>query len=174
MIVEFNATLDDLVDVTMRSLARSKLLRPWNWKGLLTTVLLAGLPWFAIMQGSLGRRLFVGVAVAIIAAAIYLLTYESTVEKRVRKLCLKLVGEDKPFRVEVELAEAGIRISQLKEQYTCDWGTIIEMEETEEAIYFYRREGGGFAVRKRGFGTMAEKEQFVEMAKRQVGAAQAQ
>ena len=173
MIVQFKATINDLVDVTMRSLARSKKLRPWNWRGILTTILIAGLPWFAITQGSLKTRLLVGVGVASIATIIYLMTYRSSVEKRVRKLSLKYVGEDQPFLVEVELAESGIRVSQLKEQYTYDWATIGDIEETEEAIYFYRSDGSGFAVRKRGFISTEEKEKFVELARQKVRRSQA-
>jgi hypothetical protein len=43
MRVAFHATRDDLVDVNLRALARSRMARGWRWQGCLATGLLTGL-----------------------------------------------------------------------------------------------------------------------------------
>lgn len=172
MVVQFDATLDDLVDVSMRGLARSRTLRSWNVQGLVTTGLLAGLPVFAIVQGTLGTRLMAGFGASLIAAAFYVITYKRAVEKRIRKLCLEQIGEDKPFGVEIELTELGIKVSQLKTQHIYDWSTVLEIEESEDAIYFHKRDLSSFAVRRRGFESKEHSEQFMEFARSHASAAQ--
>lgn len=172
MIVQFDATIDDVVDVSMRALARSKTLRAWNWQGLLTAALLAGLPLFIVVQGGTGKKIMAGFGAALLAAALYVMTYKGSVEKRVRKLCLAQLGGDKPFRVEVELTESGVALRQLKTQHIYDWSTIVEIKEVNDAIYFYQRDGSGFAVRSRGFESIGKECEFIQLARRYFEAAQ--
>lgn len=171
MIVEFDATLDDVVDVSMRSLARSKTVRAWSWQGLLTNALLSAVLMFAILPASFGTRLFFAIVVAFITAGIYLWTYKGRIEKRMRKLCMEQIGPNSPFPVRVELSESNIKVTSQKTEYLHDWSAFAEVEESGDAIYFWKRDGGGFAVRRRGFASESDKDQLLKDARRLVQAA---
>jgi hypothetical protein len=72
MTVEFDATLGDFVDVTIRSLERSQRLRTWEWRGIASVALFAAFPAFALVSGSIAIRLTIGLAAAGIAVVLYL------------------------------------------------------------------------------------------------------
>jgi hypothetical protein len=131
--LEFEATIDDLVDVTVRSFARSKTSRKWRWQGVLVS-------------------------------AFHVATYSRTVKKRVRKLCREQLGAEDTFKVTVELGEEAIALAQMGSRVSYDWAGIERLEETEDALYFYRGHGGCFAVRKRAFDSVATKDEFLKLA----------
>lgn len=114
MQVQFDATLDDLVDVTMRSVAGSKVARAWRWQGLMIFGLLVGLSTYLIQTGSNFRRLGTGVLAFLLIALANLADYKSSQRKRIRKLVKEQMGTEGPFRVEVELTESGIKFDQQK------------------------------------------------------------
>ena len=67
MLVQFDATLDDFVDVTTRGLSRSKQIRKWRWDGLLTTGLMAWLAIYALFPGPSANKMLVGFIAAVVA-----------------------------------------------------------------------------------------------------------
>jgi hypothetical protein len=71
MRVQFDATLDDYVDVATRCLARSKQIRKWRWDGLLTSGLMAWLAIYALFPGPFAKKMLAGFIGAIVAACVY-------------------------------------------------------------------------------------------------------
>jgi hypothetical protein len=167
MIVRYDATIDDLVDVGMRSWANSKTVRLWRWQAAAGTGLMAAMPAYillGVISVSAGARLVIALVTGLIGAALYLWSHEENFRKRTRKICREQIGTDAPFAVTVELLESGISFSQLGTRITYEWPRIERVEETEDALYFVSRNNTRSAVRKRGFESVAMKDEFLTLA----------
>jgi YcxB-like protein len=151
MRVEFDATLDDFVDVTTRCLARSKQIRKWRWEGLLIIGLIAWLVIYALFPGPFANKMSAGFIGAIVAVCIYSFTDRSTVSHRLRKLYREQIGTDGPVRVQVELTDKGISTKQQNTQIFYEWANVEAVQETDDSIYFFMRGGTATAVRNRAF-----------------------
>jgi len=171
MIVQFDATLDDFVDVTMRSLARSKAAQSSRWRVLAVFSLFVALALFVVVPGGLIIRIGAALTAALANVVFSLATYKRSMEKRVRRICRDQNGTDGPVRIEVELSESGVRASQLGAHYIYDWSKVINIEEAEDAIFFYKSDGTLLAVRNRAFQSPAEKSEFIQLARRFTNAA---
>ena len=165
MLVQFDATLDDFVDVTTRCLARSKQIRKWRWEGLLTSALIALLAIYALFPGPFAIKMLAGFTGAIFVACIYPFTYRSTVNRRLRKLCREQIGADGPVRVEVELTDKGIWTKQQNTQIIHEWANVEVVQETDDSIDFFMRNGTATVVRKRAFESEETKREFMDLAK---------
>ena len=169
MQVQFDATLDDYVDVLMRSIAVSKAARNWRWKGSIIFGLLVGFSVFLILTGSNVRKLGAGVLAFLLVTVANLAYYKSSYRKRVRKLLKEQMGTEGPFRIQVELTESGISFEQQKMRQIHDWSTLERYEETDDAIYFWKRDRSVMAVRKRAFESRANQDEFLEFARKHMG-----
>jgi len=165
MRVEFDATLDDFVDVSMRSLARSKQIRKWKWNGSLSTGLLTWLAIYAFFPGPSVKKMAAGFIGAIVAACIYPFTYRSTVRRRLHKLCREHIGTDGPVLVQVEISDKGIWTKQQNTQCINDWVNVELIQETDDSIDFFMRNGTATVVRKRAFESEESKKEFVDLAR---------
>src|SRR6266404_7755301 len=74
MIVRFDATIDDVVDVNMRSWANSKTMRLWRWQGAAVTGLMFAVPAYFLFGETAGARLVIAGAAALIGVGYYLWT----------------------------------------------------------------------------------------------------
>lgn len=172
MIVEFDASIDDFVDVAVRSLTDSKGVRTWHWQGLLTTALLAGLPAYILFSGTTAVRLAIAGGFGLAAAGVHLWTSRESFNARMQKLYREQLGTDGPVRVKAELTDEGVSISQRSTHTMFEWSTIKEIEESDDAIYFHTRDNHCFAVRIRGFDSTESKNQFVKLAKERTDSGQ--
>jgi YcxB-like protein len=165
MRIQFDATLDDFVDVATRCLARSKQIRKWRWDGLLTSGLVVWLAISYLFPGSPTKKLLVGCLGAIAIACIYPFTYRSTVNRRLRKLCREQIGTDGPVTVQIELTEKGIWAKQQNTQIIHEWVNVETLQETEDSIDFFMRDGAATVVRKRAFNSEESKREFLDLAR---------
>ena len=164
MHIQFEFTQDDLIDVSKRFLARSKVVRSWRWKGLLSTAFLAWLLVFMFFFSTPIKGIIVGLVAAAIAALIYPSTHKRGVEKRLRKLHQEKLGDAISFICEVELTPVGVWVRQLNKQIMHEWESVEEIKESDDSIDIFTREGGGVIVRKRAFKSSEEQKQFIELA----------
>jgi hypothetical protein len=164
MIVQFEATIDDMVDVSTRSWANSKTMRLWRWQGAAATALMLALPAYFLLGESFGSPLLIACAAAVVGVALYLLTYKENFRKRTRKLCREQLGTDAPFTVTVELLDEGLSFNQMGARVTYEWPRIDRVVETADALYFFTKENACCAVRKRGFESVAIKDEFLKRA----------
>jgi hypothetical protein len=165
MLVQFDATLDDFVDVSTRCLARSKRIRKWRRDGLLTTGLMAWLAIYAFFPGPFAKKMFAGFIAAVVAACIYPFTYRSTISRRLRKLCREQIGTDGPVRVLFEITDKGISTKQQNTQIIHEWANVEVIQETDDSIDFFMRDGSAIAVRKRAFESEETKREFLDLAR---------
>lgn len=164
MLVRFDATIDDVVDVTMRAQRQSKAIRMWRWQSAITmSLIFGGVLYFLLWQAPL-TRLMITVVFTVLLAVFYLATYEDNYRKRVRKLIREQIGSDNPFAVTVELLDQGLSITQRGTTVVYEWPRIERVEETDDALYFYGQGAVCSAVRKRGFESQAMKDVFLTRA----------
>jgi hypothetical protein len=164
MIVQFEATLDDFIAVSLRSLARSKTQRSLRIKRTVYNCLLAGLLTPILVPGSIWVKVFAGCLAAGITIPVDRFFYRRSLQKSLRELCREHIGGDKPFRVRVELNESGILIEQLNTQMTIGWADVTEIKEIEDAVYFFWRVTECLAVNMRAFESAESKQRFIETA----------
>jgi hypothetical protein len=165
MIVEFDATIDDFVDVTIRSLARSKTVRTWHWQTAITIAFIAAFPAYFLFSGTSAVRLAIACGFAVVAVVLYFWTSGAAFNRRVYKLCREQISTDDLVRIKVEINDKGISFSQMDSHTLYEWSSMLDLEEVENAIYFYRRDGSCMAVRKHGFENNESQNQFIQLAK---------
>jgi hypothetical protein len=164
MRVQFEYTIDDIVDVQMRVLKRSRAARSWRWRDVIVTSLLTGVFLFAVIpEGITGKLIMGGIGLAL-GALSYAALNERTVKRRLRKLCEENAGPDKSFLCEVELNESGIHTKSNGMQIIYAWQSVTEVQETTDSVDIYAEKGGLVVVRNRAFPSAEGHYQFVELA----------
>jgi hypothetical protein len=168
MRVQFEFSQDDLIDVSKRVQARSKLVRSWRWQGLVTTAMLAWLLVFLLFFGARLKGALIGLVAAGISALIYPGSYRRTVERRLRKILKEKFGDEDSFICEVELLPTGIltkhTTKQTDSQVIHDWSTVEEVFVTDDSVDIFMK-GGGVVVRNRAFQSLEERQRFVQLAR---------
>ena len=169
MRVEFEFTQEDSIDVTKRVLARSKVIRSWQWKGWLSTAVIGWMVWVlvsvALFSTSPLNAALTGLIVAGLAALFYPGSHRRAVEKRLRNLHKEKFGQTKSFTCEVELTPTGVSVRQMNRQTTYEWSIVTEILVTEDSVDIFTRDDSGVVVRKRAFKSLEEQWQFVGLAK---------
>lgn len=172
MRVQFEFTLDDVVDVQLRALKRSAAARAWRWRDRIVTALLSGVLLFAIMPGETTSRLIVGLIGLIMGALVYPIVNDSTVKRRLRKLFQENAGPNNVFICEVEISESGVHTKQNGMEIIYKWENVQEVQETADSVDIYAANGGLVVVRKRAFNGPAEQQHFIELATQYLKTAQ--
>jgi len=166
MIVEFEATVDDFVDVTRRSEKRANPGMPRRVTGLVVALMTAALA-LAITDLSLAERSEAFGLSLFVIISLYLLFFvdhSPYYRRSIRRLCSQRFGPTWPVRVRVAITESGITFSQNGIPTETEWSAIQGIEETGDAIYFLTKDKSVMAVRKRGFKSGTEMEEFLELA----------
>src|SRR5882724_1061273 len=171
MRVEFNYTIDDILDVQMRLLKRSREARAWRWRNLTLTSLLSGAFLFAVIPEGIIGRLVMGSIGVLSGAAVYLALNDVTVKRRLRKWCEENAGTDRIFTCDVELSDSGVHTNSNGTQIIYAWANVNEIKETEDSVDIYFEKGGLVVVRNRAFTSPADRERFIELAKQYSDAA---
>jgi hypothetical protein len=172
MRVQFEYTIDDVVDVQLRALKRSRAARAWRWRDQIATSLLSGVLLFAIIPGETTIRLIVGLIGLILGALLFPIVNENTVKRRLRKLFQENAGPDKVFICEVELSESGVHTRQNGMEMIYGWENVKEVQETRDSVDIHAEKGGLVVVRKRAFNGSTEQQHFIELASQYLKTAQ--
>lgn len=162
MKVTFEATIDDFVDITDRSVPRDGT----YYANLVFTAMVLGAVYAAIGYWFYSKSWIAAVIGFVIGVAM-IVGYNYNVRRRKFKEFYqerKLVNG--PIKVETEIGDNGLTFRQDGETVTTAWSNIEKIDETDDAIYFQKRGNLFSAVRKRGFTSDAEKEEFLILARR--------
>lgn len=168
MLVQFEITLDDLVDSSKRLLAHSKT-ASWKWQGAVYSALVGGVLVFVVITYFYGRpdiAAAIALVVAALCAVLYPSSYENAVEKRLRKLHLEELNGANTVLCEVELTTQGVQVKQMNRLVIYEWPGVTEIQETADSIDIFTRDFGVVVVRNRAFATVEDKSRFLEMAQR--------
>lgn len=166
MYVKFTFTQEDSIEAAQRCLARSETVRSGRIKGMLSTaVTVGGIVFIILIKTDMPvAGLVIALCAAILSALFYPALSRSGTEQRLRKLHEEKLGKGGPFTCEVELTAVGLWVRQLSKQVTYEWESVEEIEETEDSIDIYTKDGGGVIVRKRAFTSPDQQKQFRELA----------
>jgi len=173
--VNFDATLDDFVDVSNRAIARSKTIKSFRFSEKLSSIACAlvcavvlGLRW----QGSSPHKLLVGVIAALLFLILFwalnYVIWQPLRTRRLRRLCQERLGTEYPVAVEIEVTESDIITRQLGSEYRQAWGSISDIEEQEDCIEI-RGRGGLLVVRGRAFHSDEERREFLRLCEKWSG-----
>src|SRR5438046_251285 len=132
MHVQFEFTQDDVIGASERFSARSKVVRSWRWKGLISSAFMAWLLVFAIFFTAPLKGMIAGLIGALIAVLIYPTMHKRGVEKRMRSLLREKLGNTSSFTCEVELTPVGVWVRQLNKQVMHEWESVEEIIEGED------------------------------------------
>jgi hypothetical protein len=165
--IQFEFTMEDCVDASKRFLARSKA-ASWQWQGLGYSALFTWLLVFTVVTYFYGRPevgAAIGVVLAALSAVLYPSSYEKAVERRIRKIHLEQFEAANTFLCEVELKAEGVLVRQMNRQVIYEWSSVEEIQETDDSVDIFTRDGGGVVVRNRAFATVADRSEFLELAR---------
>jgi hypothetical protein len=165
MKVEFDFTLDDLVDVTERAGARSGVMRSLRSQGLILVCLTGAVVAFATVSGSTERRLFAATVAAVACALIYPFSMSRARKSRLRQYFREQFGGDGPYTCEVELTPAVLITAQAGTRAERAWSTVTAIRETPDSVDFAFKGSGSLVVRHRAFRSPEERSAFVQLAR---------
>src|SRR6266849_699355 len=171
MHVKFTYSQEDLVDASMRFMARSKALRSARRKRSAWWAVFVGLVIVALFRFSIMGAL-AGMFVALVALAIDPFTHAYQVRRNLRKIFKEQYGEENEFICEVELLPDGLKTSGENSQCRTEWETIEEIVSTDNSVDIYGRKGG-VIVRNRAFSSAEERQCFIELAREYMNRASA-
>lgn len=165
MRVQFEATLEEVVDVQMRSMARSAVARRWRRRSTLIFALFVGLTVFLLTHS---RPLLVQLPLALagagLAVLLYPRLYQRSAQKRLRQLAEQYLGGAATVEIQVELAAEGMRVHQRNTDLLFPWADVEQIEQTEAGVEVVSASEGLLVVRRRAFASDEEIEQFLALA----------
>jgi hypothetical protein len=169
MRVQFDYTIDDVVDSAARTLFGSEAGRrnqaSTRVANAFSVAALAGLFVAAFVPANPDARIAVGLIVGIAAGAVRWLRYPAVVRTAWRKQYLALFGSEGPFTCEVELRHEGVWARQNDTQVLYEWPGLAAIEDTPDSIDFRTRTGGYLVVRDRAFWSPEERDKFLATAR---------
>jgi hypothetical protein len=174
--IQFDATLDEVVDASMRLTTRTQAFRQyraravWITGGCLAAALLAtvlyrrgqvDVPMSAAAWGIL-------VAVALLLGAVfgysYGLSLEWSMRRQYRRMVVEHLGGVMDVRCDIELRREGVRAVQNGVETMFPWNKTAGVEDTGDAIEL-RFRPGLVVVRNRAFRDETERTRFLELAR---------
>ena len=168
---DFEATLDDIVDVYLRQIRRMPSGgRQFRRAAILICVVSGMFAMVAIdaMRSRPARMdLLLGGVVGAVVGVICTPLYDRILATRARKVLGEYYAARVPMRCEIELRPTGLWVRQDQGELLLDWDTAKSVEDTADDIELWFR-WGLVVVRNRGFATLADRERFLADARARV------
>jgi hypothetical protein len=166
--LEFDATLDDFLDVHMRQIRRWKASQGRRPHSMIFFGVTCGLLVAGVLDGLLGRPLGNDLVIAGVlggfAGSVSGPMYDRNVASRTRRMLLQHYGGRLPMRIEIELRPTCLWIRQDGVELALDWTTARSVEETADGVGLWFH-WGLVVARNRGFATSSDRARFVEQAR---------
>lgn len=166
--VQFEVTLDEVVDVQHRMLRESKIASSWRRKGRVAAAAITGVILFLSIQllpDTVTAASLFGAAVAfLVVYSVYPMDHERRVRRRLRRLLTERLGDVQSVHCEVELLPRGTRVRRAAVEITFDWGDLQTIEDTPDGIE-YLFKSGIVLVRSRAFASQVARDQFLAQSR---------
>jgi hypothetical protein len=167
--IEFPVTLDDFVDVHLRQARRSRLVQRWRrLNGLLVGVIIGLVTFIGLSlwtSASFEFRVMFTSLWAVLMS--YFLFSHAIMKRRLRRLLDEQLGRDKVV-CEIELRSQGAWVRQRNAEMLFEWQSAESIEDTIGGIEM-RFRGGFLVARDCAFRTPAERQSFLESARKLAG-----
>ena len=167
MRIEYEETLDDLVNSQCRAADRSMSIKRARWQSAFWSALFSGIMLFmylTIRGATLAERFIFTVFGIVAGAAGYWLTFHRRMKRRVLKYLRERMQSDGPFRFVVELRDDCIWTKQGGTQMSFDWGYVADVVDASDGVEFYMHNGGFMIVLNKGFLTAENRNDFIKVA----------
>ena len=171
MRVHFESNVDDSVNLNLRLIARSKVLRGGRVRDYIPVGILYGLAMGAVVWMLLRNReeqWAYSAAMGSFAAVAIIVLSPWRVRQRLRRYYREQYGTDESFDVDVELLPEGISVKRLGCRMIFDWDTLQEVHEAPEFLDLRMQHGGLVCVKKSAFESEFQMLQFLDEVKRRI------
>jgi hypothetical protein len=112
MVVRFDGTVDDFVDVAMRGYAYANQLSPWQ--NVPWVALFSGLIPLAVISAHSATRWLIAIAAALLASTFYIFNYKKSIENNLKKHYEESLKPSEICSIEVEITEKGLSLLKRK------------------------------------------------------------
>lgn len=173
MKVSFVYSQEDLVDSTMRFLARSKTFRATNRKGLAVSALLYALVAVLVFQVFFKTLLFgvlLGLFMVLVIMALGPLFMEHSRRKNLARFYREKYGDEDQFLCEVELSAEGLAVRDQNTRQLNRWDEVEDIRVTKDSVDIFAKRGG-VVVRNRAFDSPEMRREFVAVARKHLAPA---
>jgi hypothetical protein len=169
VIVQYDVTVPDMIDVTRRAARRREPSLGWRWRqSVLVSALLAAL-FSGVIEGSKSVRMFGTVGFFLFAFAAMTYLQKIRVATALARYVTEQYGSSVPFTFVIEITSAGMTTRQLGEETLREWRNVEKISETTGGIEFDIRHGGMVFVRDTGFQSSSERIEFLRLARNYAG-----
>jgi hypothetical protein len=162
--IEYEFTVDDMVDVMRRAVKRKRLWLTWRWRRRAIESMLLGSVLYLIIEGAATNRM---AGAALFAVLSYFATWfirGQSLSASYSRLFREHAGGDGPFVFELEITSEALISKQLGETHRREWTSVTKITEAKGGIEFDTRSGLVFA-RDSGFKSSAERSEFLDLAR---------
>jgi hypothetical protein len=164
----FEFTVDDLVDVWQRVLARSNVVRDLQRGGTILTALAVAAIAFVAVRLPMPGRILCALGSAVIVELVYPGLRRSLVRSRLRAFWREKLKGDGPFTCEVELMPDGVTTRQLSTTISIPWSQVASVTEVPDGVEIWGRNNELIVVRERAFASPEARRRFVEAIRSRV------
>jgi len=165
MHIQYDMTVDDIIDGQLRTIRRSGVQQRWRIESCAYVGVIAALLVLVLVR----EPMYVGLVLALVAGGAGALTqwytYESTMRKRLKKFIEEAYKKEVPQRFHAELRPDAIWTQTGYMQIIYDWRDVIDIVEGADAIEILMN-GGYLLVRKARLASPSTADEFVALAKR--------
>jgi len=164
----FEFTVDDLVDVGERVLARSKVMRDMRRGGTIVAALAVAAIAFVTVRLPMPGRILCALGSAVIVGVVYPSLRRSLVRGRLRAFWREKLKGDGPFTCEVESTPDGVTTRQLSTTISLPWSQLAGVTEVPDGVEIWGRNNELIVVRERAFGSPEAKRRFADAIRSRV------
>lgn len=165
---DFEATLDDFVDVYMRQIRRMPAVRrQFMWAAVFGGAIGAMLAMMGLdflLRHPIGVETPIAFVVGGVAGRMFAPLYEHHVAHRARQAIARQYAGRLPMRCEIELRPTCLMVRQDQVDLSLDWSTAKSVEDTPDGIELWFR-WGLVVARNRAFPTPAARDRFLTDAR---------
>jgi hypothetical protein len=169
--IQFETTVDELIDANLRWLKQTRAGHVRRRRGVIRIAATFTASLFVaafVTAGPAAQNVVPLAALAVVLGAafwpLYGRLYDSGLARRMRQAVRDQVGRDAAWTCEIELRPEGAWSRNRGVEYLFDWHELRRVEDTDTGIELHFLEGFIMA-RNKGFATLAEREEFLKIAR---------
>ncbi len=167
--MEFDATLQDFVDVELRMLKRSAVAQRWWRRDSMIIGIMSGLGIFVVLgfvtpSPPMDFRVALSLGCMALFPFLFQRMYRDEGSLRAEQYFREQLG-DGPIRIIVELRPEGAWVRQANLQMLFEWENATAIEDTPAAVEIIFQRGGIVVVRDRAFESTTQRTEFIERAR---------
>lgn len=166
--VSFDYTLEEMLEVGLRTLKSSKTFRQTRLRSYLLTVVSTFLLLCLIFTYPLYQRILNAAVFTAVWTLIYWLVQNQLTRRRLRKYYLEKISEPWPIHLVVELNERGVAAIEPESRTEVEWKAFAKVLEINGNVEFILKKGGLIIVRARAFTDDDCRQKFLTFAQQKI------